>query len=184
MLYWKLPNNKFMAFVPRTGSTAWGQAILDQFYPDEKLKQQRAVGPNNDLAGPQYFIPNESEPPIDAEILGVIRNPIERFRSGFIRAANGRNIDQFISDLLSGKDKSVNVHIRPVVQQFDDYLSIIKWHKYETDLPALAAAIGLSGVPSLSNESNQEDKPDLSSDQIEKLQQYYADDIALYNSLT
>lgn len=172
-----------MAFIPRTGSTAWGQAILDSFYPEDKLQQQRAIGPNNDLVSPQYFIPHEFNPPINAEILGVIRDPIERFRSGFTRAAKNRTISQFIADLLAGNDVPVNVHIRPITQQFSEYISIIKWYKYETDLATLAADIGLFSIPDVSNESNKEDKPNLNNIQIKKLQQYYAEDIALYNSL-
>lgn len=183
MLYWKLPNKKYMAFIPRTGSTAWGQAILDQFYPAESLRQKRAVGPKNDLAGPQYFIPHEYEPPMDSEILGVIRDPIERFRSGFTRAAQGRTISQFIADLLAGNENPVNIHIQSIAQQCEEYVSVIKWYKHETDLAALAADIGLSGVPNISNESNESDKPNLNNIQIKNLQQYYADDIALYNSL-
>ena len=180
MLFWKLPENKFLAFIPRTGSTAWGQAILDKFYPEERIRQQRADTPNDDLAIPQYFIPNERNP--IGTVMGVIRNPIERFKSGFSRAAHGKTVDEFIADMQTSKN--LNIHIRPVTTQFELFKGEIKWYKYESGLADLAKDIGLDSVPEIQNESDENDKPLLTEEQIQKLNVIYAKDIALYNSVS
>jgi hypothetical protein len=181
MLFWKLPNDKYLAFIPRTGSTAWGQAILDAFYPAEKIKQENATTPDGELAGPQYVIP-KSRDPQSGQLLGVIRNPIERFRGGFSRAAKGRTVDDLLADLKVGNNP-VNIHIRPVTVQFAKQINNIKWYVYETQLADLAKDIGLSSVPDSRNESDEADKPILNDSQLSELNAYYADDIALYNRI-
>ena len=179
MLFWKLPNDKYLAFIPRHGSTAWGQAILDEFYPAESKKQSHAATPDGKRAGPQYFIPSDRRPK-SGQLLGVMRDPIERFRSGFSRAANGRTVDQLIDDLLANKDNPINIHIEPVSSLFEGYVNKMKWYHYETGLENLATDIGLSEMPEIQNRSNPNEKPNLTDAQIVKLQTYYADDMALY----
>lgn len=59
----------------------------------------------------------------------------------------------------------------------------IDWYCYATRLSALATFIGLPEVPNASNVSHPENKPTLTSNQIDALSIYYAADIALYNSI-
>ena len=179
MLFWKLPENKFLAFIPRTGSTAWGQAILDKFYPKDKIRQQKTDTPDNTLAIPQFFIPSERDP--KGTVFGVIRNPIERFRSGFSRAAHGKTVDEIIAVMQTSK--VINIHIRPITSQFESFKGEIKWYKHESGLIDLAKDIGLDSVPDIQNESDENDKPTLTEEQIQKLNVVYAKDIELYNSL-
>lgn len=137
-----------------------------------------------DVVLPQYFVPSTSMPPTNAVILGVMRNPIERFRSGFSRAARGKTVDAVIDSLLASKFyASVDIHIQPVAQKFTKQLPQFQWYKYESQLEQLAQDIGLEEVPGIANESEQNEKPTLTENQITKLNEYYADDIAIYNSL-
>lgn len=176
MLFWKLPNNKFFTFVPRSGSTAWAQAILDTFYPELKSRQCHANTPNHKLAKPQFFIPHTRRP--DGEILGIIRDPIERFKSGFSRAAHGASTSDFITSLTH--QRLVNTHIRPITTQFKGFVDKIKWYCYDTQLKQLATDIGLSDVPAALNRSI-DAKPTLTDADLSILNEFYAKDIELYN---
>ena len=179
MRFWILPNGTNLAFIPRTGSTAWAQAILNTFYPEnEKQRNQTHCPKDADEAAPQFFVPSTESP--KGILLGVIRNPLERFRSGFSKAAKGRSVDKFTTDLILGKDYPVNIHIRKVSDQFSDYLANIKWYKYETDLETLATDLGLSSVPAPANESEEATKPVLTNGQEAKLKQYYAADMKIW----
>ena len=179
MIFWILPNKKNLAFIPRTGSTAWGQTVLDTFYPNDRARQEHASTPDDELAIPQYFIPHTRNP--EGVLLGISRNPLERFRSGFTRAANGRTVDELIADLVSGKERPVNIHIRPVSIQFGKYLDKMKWFSYESGLADLAKEVGLDKLPETLNESSLEDKPVLNDTQKSKLQELYAEDFKIWN---
>lgn len=178
MLFWKLPDNKFFAFIPRSGSTAWGQAILDTFYPELKIRQMHATTPNGELAKPQFFIPHTRRP--EGEIFGIMRDPIERFKSGFSRAAKSSKKEDFLSSLT--KQKLVNIHIKPITDQFGKYIDEIKWYDYDNKLKQLATDIGLTNVPSILNKST-ETKPTLTESDLSVLNEFYAKDITLYNKI-
>lgn len=181
MLFWILPNNKYFAFIPRSGSTAWGQAILDTFYPEFKKRQLRANTPNHKLAKPQFFIPHTRRPDVEnGEILGIIRDPIERFKSGFSRAAHGTSTSNFINTL--SHQRLINAHIRPISDQFGKYVETIKWYCYDNQLNQLATDIGLSDLPATLNKSI-DVKPTLSNNDLSVLNEFYAKDIELYNKV-
>mgnify|MGYP000854471003 CR=1 FL=1 len=181
MKYWKLPNNKSLAFVPRAGSTAWSQAIMEQFYPYLLQTQKNTLVPSGkERASAQFILPFDVDPYGQAHI--VLRNPIERFISGYSRAANNMTVDELIDFLINNEDSQVNVHIRRIIDQFGD-LTGIKMYKWETDLEQLRIDIGLYSVPTL-NISEPNSKPTLTNNQIEKLNQYYADDIRLWDFVT
>ena len=181
-----------MAFVPRTGSTAFAQSILDKFYPNEKSQQVFTVKPagSKNLVLPQYFIPSVTKLNSSDVVVATMRHPIERFKSGCSRALNGndvtitKNVDYLISSLFSTRNKmNIDLHIRPVTHQFQKYMSNITWYCYESKLADLATAIGLDSVPSTNNASDLSQKPNLTLNQIMGLNEFYADDLALYNSL-
>jgi hypothetical protein len=181
MLYWILPNGSNLAFVPRTGSTAWATAILTQFYPGQLAKWQAQSAPAGYDAAPiQFFVPPSKDPAAGA-LLAVTRNPLDRFCSGFSRAANGLTVDELIAKLRDGTCK--NLHVWRISDQIpSNQLSRVQWYRWDRDLPALATACGLSAVPSLANDSDPANKPVLTDAQVALLQTYYAADIATYNA--
>ena len=146
-MLWKLPNGTLMAFVPRTGSTAWAQAIINKFYPDLKAKQAHMARPDgfdpSELPMPQFVLPQETHPAKDAKIVGAMRNPIDRFLSGYSRAAGDLSVDDFIAQI--DQPGKLNIHIRPVTDLTNRYPNI-QWYCYETKLADLATAIGLDKV--------------------------------------
>ena len=191
MLFWKLPNDKKMAFIPRTGSTAWARAILDKFYPELKYKEDKINLPQGKKLIPQFIMPSEQLPsninPQIAgiskdQIVGITRDPIERFRSAFSKLKSG-TIDEAISKVKAAKNfKMVNVHIRSIIDTFGETTKFIKWYAYEKDLESLAIDIGLGEVPAKINVSTDR-KPDLTPSQVKALREIYADDIKLHEEV-
>lgn len=180
MLFWKLPDNKYLAFIPKTGSTAWSQAILEQFYPDLKPKQLGATTPSGEIASCQYIIPFVKKVPAEGEVYGIFRDPIERFKSGSIAISN--NINKNIDSL---KNSKVNIHIKSMHDMFGEDINKIQWFKYETDLPKLYKAISLNKMPRQENTTNVSLKKKIkfNAKQLEKLNLYYKADMEFYNKL-
>ena len=176
MLFWKLPDNKFMAFIPKTGSTAWGQAILDKYYPELKQKQARASTPSGETASPQFLIPHVRKIPEGATVYGIFRDPIERFKSGSV--AIGSNINKNIQSL---HDKKPNVHIKSMTDMFGDDLNKITWIKYESKLADLVKLINLDKMPLPMNVTK--NKIRWNGNQLAQLQEAYKADIEFYNKL-
>lgn len=176
MLLWKLPDNKFLAFIPKTGSTAWAQSILDKYYPELKQKQIEASTPSGETASAQYLIPHIKHFPENATVYGIFRNPIERFKSG--SATLGSNINKNIQSL---NDKKVNIHIKSMNDMFGKNLQKINWFKYETDLQKLAKTLSLDSTPMQINVTKNKIK--LNENQLEKLNVYYKKDIEFYQKL-
>jgi hypothetical protein len=191
MLFWKLPNDKKMAFIPRTGSTAWARAILNKFYSELKDKEDKINLLQGKKLIPQFIIPSEQLPSIinpqiaeisKDQIVAIIRDPIERFRSAFSRL-NCETVDEAIAKIKAAKSfKIVNPHIRSVNDTFGETTKLIKWYAYEKDLAALAIDIGLGEVPAKINVSTEE-KPSLSRNQVKALREIYAADIKLHEEI-
>ena len=186
MLFWKLPNEKKMAFIPRTGSTAWAQTILDKLYPELKHVQENVHMPKGIKvkALPQFILPSERRLQHNdvGQLVAVTRDPIERFRSAFSRL-KCETVDEAIDKIKAAKHvKQVNIHIRSVTENFIEASRMIKWYAYEKDLESLAIDIGLGEVPAKINVST-EPKPDLTPSQIEALREIYAADIKLHEEV-
>jgi hypothetical protein len=184
MIFWKIPNGKKMAFIPRTGSTAWGQAILEKYYPNLKDVQTKAHMPKGMKPSafiPQFLIPNDQKPLSVSinELVAVTRDPIERFRSAFSRL-NSETVDEAIEKIKAAKNiKEINIHVRPVAENFAPVAKAIKWYAYEQDLEKLAIEIGFEDIPARLNVSTEE-KPSLSRNQLQALREIYAADIKLH----
>lgn len=183
MLFWKLPNDKKMAFIPRTGSTAWARAILNKFYPELEIREKNLHLPKGKKLAPQFLVPSEIiQIDTNNQIVGVTRNPIERFRSAFSKL-NYQTVDEAIAKIKSAKSlKMVNAHIRSVSDTYGETIKLIKWYAYEKDLEALAIDIGLGEVPAKINVSTDR-KPDLTPSQVKALREIYAADIKLHEEV-
>jgi hypothetical protein len=187
--FWILPNGINLAFIPGVfpgacdiglGNVLWAQAILDAFYPERAKKHNnfKPIIANRNQAAAYFFVPTTADP--KGTLLGVFRHPIERFRSWFFEAAKNRPVDSFVESIVTGKEKHINAHIRKV-SIFGDIIKKVKWYRCERDLEALAKAIGLSKMPDMNGP--EQPKVDLTDDQIAKLTQYYADDIAIWKKI-
>lgn len=172
----------FLANIPRSASTSFSKAILQQFYPTQYAMQQAAWIPNTNprrRVPPQFFVPSTKSPL--GTLLGVTRNPLDRFCSGFTRLAGGLTVDQVIAQLQAGTP-TPDAHIRRVSDMFPAFLPVIQWYRFDRDLAALATALGLASTPPAENQAV--NPPALTDVQTTALQAYYATDIAIYNAIT
>jgi len=115
----------------------------------------------------------------------IIRDPIDRFISAFamnLKSLPQLDIDSFISWLISQNKEGVDPHFR-LQTLFVKNISNITYYDFAKDLTPIANILDLDNpLPFLNKGLNL--KPVLTSDQIAKLQQYYADDVELYNKVS
>lgn len=119
-------------------------------------------------------LPHVEDP--DGPVVLIVRDPVERFRSacGEIRMT----ADKALDSLESGG--FVNRHLLPTSRLLRNGVHL---YRYETDLQEAVTALGLE-YPLPEFLSTGGEKPDLTPEQLARVQAIYADDIALYNSIT
>ena len=175
------PYGVCLAFIPRSGSTTFSRAILNQYYPELLPRLTDChFPPGRTEVAPQFICPSVYLPGPNDTRIALIRDPIERFKSGFPRAAKGRSVQEVIDSLLNKTEKVVNVHIAKQSDRIK-YVENIILYKFPIAIEAVANELGLIEIPPQENESPDGEKPDLSQAQIAQLQQYYSEDIELYN---
>lgn len=175
------PYGVSLVFIPRSGSTAFARALLNQYYPELlPLLINCNFPPGRTEVAPQFICPSVGTPGTNDIAIALIRDPIERFKSGFSRAANGRSVQQVIDDLINKTEKVVNIHIAKQNDRIKNVTNLILY-KFPIAIEAVANELGLIEIPPQENESVDGDKPELTQTQIEQLQSYYAEDIELYN---
>lgn len=174
--YFITPNETKISCIGKSGSTAIGKAILQELYPD-KIPVMLGADASN-AAGWQAFVPKVEEP--DTAIV-VVRDAVERFRSACSQVRRQDDVDEVLSDLESGGKLCENYHFKKSSDYLVENTALFKFPDHIADL---ARAIGLTDIPAVNDNSNNPLKPELTQDQTERVSAYYADDIALFNSIT
>lgn len=172
-------NGKHVACIPKAGSSAIARAIHFALKPDYQII---SASGNPDMVervlhnpGWQALAPKTYEPV--APII-PLRDPVERFRSAC--AQEGKTAEDALSLLESDE---ASQHFR----QQSGYLTVGDnfLYRFPEDIDALATELGLSEIPEVNtSEINNAPKPDLTPEQLARVQAIYADDIALYESIT
>lgn len=116
-------------------------------------------------------LPKTEDP--DANVVLIVRDPVERFRSACVEA--GKTPDEALSE-----QGQKNTHFWPTSRLLVDGC---KLYRFESDLDDAATALGLT-LPLPDIDGGNGEKPDLTPEQLERVQAIYADDIALYESIT
>lgn len=175
------PYNACLAFIPRCGSTAFSRSIITQYYPELLSRLTDASFPVGvSEVKPQFICPFINYVSTEYRPIALIRDPIDRFKSGFNKASNGKSVDQLIEELTNKQNKSVNVHIRKQSDRISNIQNIILY-KFPVGIEAAANELGLIQIPSQENESQINIKPELTSSQIDQLKEYYSEDLDLYS---
>lgn len=108
----------------------------------------------------------------------VVREPIEKFRSACLmsKITPSKALDKLIADNL--RDPHFQVQSRFVKTRKPVYL-----YKLE-DVEQMAQDLGLETPLPTRNEGSEEEKPELTTEELRRVNKYYRDDVDLYNSIT
>lgn len=171
--------SRCLAFIPRCGSTAFGRVFINTFYPEKNQILLATKTPDGrTFDAPQLVCKSLMTPPEGAVKCALIRDPIERFRSGFTRA-NYETVDEAIQ-ALSGPPSRVNIHIKPQASFLDGHEGVLTF-KFPAGVAACAAALGVP-TPDREKITDPREKPTLTAEQESALRLLYADDIALFDA--
>lgn len=156
-------NGRCVVFIPRSGSHSLALTALVTWFPDKHSEYLAAVA-TGETWHPAAFIPA----PINAdEVAMVVRNPVERFRSMCSHRPD-RSIDEHLNSPCYGP-----LPPGPFARLF----------RFEDQLNACAEWLGLP-VPLPQEDATEEaNKPTLSEEQLTRVREIFADDIALWESL-
>ncbi len=174
--YFTTPSGVNVSGIGKNGSTAIGKAILEQFYPEKKPVMLGADSSNS--PGWQAYAPKVETP--DSAMI-IIRDPVERFRSALAQMRLTYSVDMVLDEIESGGVLADNYHFKSASKY------IVKnslLYKFPEHIDTIASDLGLSDIPLVNDASNNPSKPDLTPDQLTRVQAIYADDIALYESIT
>ena len=151
----------------KVASSALAKAIVDTYYPE--VKNGVTLGANATEADVHWFgfIPKSTSSEVTPVIL--FRDPVERFRSAC--AEDGITPDEALNRPFTG-------HFEPQSSGLEDGTLL---YQYENHLDDLLTLLGLSNLETV-NEAGA--KPDLTPEQLASVEEAYADDIALYESIT
>jgi hypothetical protein len=190
MGYFITPNYS-LAFIPKSGCSTLSRAVIKAFQPEEEALITSAaypVGKNADNSMWQGFVKREKYP--SKPILALIRNPIERFRSA-VSQFKTSDVDSIIDSLINNtkfisngiRNREINVSTNQHFMRQILWVDVnTKLYKFPEHINEASAEIGfILPLPQINAASYP--KPTLTAEQTAVLEGYYAEDIALFNSI-
>jgi len=157
----------------RAGSTSICTAILETFYPDEFNEHF-----SNGMKSPRRYM--ESAVVDECSLLvGVIRDPVERFVSACLWAREYCSVDDVLAELELQAGRYSLWKRRPFGLQVPAEKDGIKLFRFPDQLEAMAAAAGITAPIRRLNVSRHA-KPSLSCFQEERVREIYADDFKMW----
>jgi hypothetical protein len=190
MIYFITPNYS-LAFIPKSGCSTLSRCVIKAFQPTEESLIENADFPEGKNANNsmwQTYVLREKYP--SKPILAMIRDPVERFRSA-VSQFKTNDVDSIINSLINntafdsgGKRRkqiiaSKNRHFMPQILWVDVNT---KLYKFPEHINEAAAEIGfILPLPQINAASYP--KPTLTAEQTAVLEEYYAEDIALFESI-
>jgi len=169
-------NDTDIALIGKSGSSAIGKAITLAIKPYYEVRgSEENVAKINNAPGVWQGIAPKTETPANPII--PVRDPVERFRSAC--AQDGRTAEEQLAKVEAG---DFTLHTRPTSDWLTESCRLVKFPEH---VDYIAAELGLDEIPAVNDsESNNGPKPDLTADELARVQAVYADDIALYESIT
>jgi len=165
----------YFALNYKAATSSIARAIVSAHYPEieDDLTNNTSYpeGVTIDNCRWQRLLPKTEKP--DATVVLIVRDPVERFRSAC--AETSKSPDEALSE--NGQKDN---HFFPTSRLLVDGC---KLYRFESDLDDAAAELGLS-LPLPNIDGGNPPKPDLTPEQLARVQEIYADDIALYESIT
>ena len=182
--------DKLLAFNAKCCTSSFIREIVRTYYPDiEQLISTAAYpeGKSADNTQHHNFVTYRVNP--DRPVVLLVRDPVERFRSAMAQHnLTAEDVDGVLDELrdettnyvqrLRGPKLAANVHFLPQ----DRFAGDVSYFRAPDQIAEAAAALGIA-VPGVINESEAGSKPDLTAEQIDRVRSWYADDVALWESL-
>jgi hypothetical protein len=175
----------------KVGSATLARAIIAAHHPDINSVMTTPHGAGNGTAYPagksadnmrmHSFCPKLADPKDRPVTLLAVRDPVEKFRSACVESKVS-DVDAKLTELeTNGFTRDVHFWAQSRLLEGNE----IKLYRFPSDLDALATEAGLSlPLPDIDGGNDSGTKPTLTSKQLERVQAIYADDIALYESIT
>lgn len=179
-----------MALNPKVATSSFARAIIKRYHTgiDEViLTAKYPEGHNADNGQWQNMVPYRTNP--DRPVICLVREPVTRFRSAMAQLGID-DVDAAIEELHTEagaygvapgtRVKLVdNVHFRPQTQFTGDPIT---YFKFPDQVDVAATALGLPLPLPVINDSNGV-KPTLTPEQEAAVREFYAADVALWDSL-
>ncbi len=166
--YFVTPLNVVVACEDLLRTSDLGRTILHELYPDKVPVFLGAV-PASYTAWNQ-FIP---KPEIITNPLVPMLNPIDRFKSICVMLGKTDDIDSFISDIESGQCENCS-------KLSDDIKAGSTLYKFPEHNAELALALGVTSIA----DTTVDNLPTLTEEQVNRVSQYFTEDIIIYNSIS
>ena len=162
--------DKQIAMIGKSGSSAIAKAIYLKLKNDDQITQQELEATG---AGFQHKVLQNQDPYFP---MIPVRDPVERFRSAC--AQEDRTAAQEISRLERGR---TSYHTKKT----SSYLfSPCRLYKFPEHIEEITKDLGLDNIPPMNiGEHNNLPKPILTEEEIQKVEELYADDLELFNSI-
>jgi hypothetical protein len=184
--YYKV-GDKAVAMNYKVASSSLAVACLKAESPDLYASLHTEHGDGNGTAYPEgksfeTIMPHPFTEKIkvqDSEaVYLVVREPIEKFRSAcrMSKIAPNKALDKLIGDDL------LDPHFQ-LQSRFVKTKKPVHLYKLE-DVEQMAEDLGLETPLPTRNQGSEEEKPELTPEELRKVKKYYRDDIELYNSIT
>jgi hypothetical protein len=175
----------------KCGSSSLCRRIIAVYYPETETKLQQAHYPpgfDADKIQPHRFLPDTSRP--DRPVAMLVREPLDRFLSGV--AYLNINLEAAIDSLLNGtratasrgdRQRSIRVD-RNVHFAMQSQMPYGETHlfRFPDHIANFSVLLGLGPVPQLNITPHP--KPQVTDAQRAAILNYYAADVALYESIS
>ena len=156
--------------IGKSGSSAIAKAIYLKLKNDDQITQQELEATG---AGFQHKVLQNQDPYFP---MIPVRDPVERFRSAC--AQEDRTAAQEISRIERNR---YSFHTKPTSAYLVEGATL---YKFPEHIKEIARDLGLDEIARVNDSnSNNSPKPILTDDEIKRVEELYADDISLYNSI-
>jgi hypothetical protein len=170
-------NDQHVAVIFKNGSSAIGKAIRFAITPDFQINPNRGqeyLDKMNNRAGWQAGVP-KTDSPFNPII--PVRDPVERFRSAC--AQEGRTVKEALAKCEAG---DFSMHFEPVTTWL---ITDSRLFRFPDHLQDIADLLGIDEIPPVNDSAtNNGPKPDLTPEELARVEAIYTDDIALFGSIT
>ena len=156
-------NGRYLCLIPRSGSHAIAAAWLEQYEPENYARWQ--LGEEHPARHFQEQI-SDYQIPAGAELSVLVRNPIERFRS--MVAKHNLTLSQQLASPMYGSLPQ---------------LPFTAYFRFEDQLQDCANWLGITTALTHLDATDSADKPTLTPEQEARVRDFYAADMALWESL-